>query len=128
MVISLPPRSGRRRGSLLVDLTVAMFLLVGLLLPLIYSVASERRLARGAYQHTIAMEIVDGEIEILAAGEWRSFPIGVQDYPVKAAAATNLPPGRFVLDLRTNRLRLEWQPVAQAPHPAVVREVQLPMP
>jgi len=51
-------------------------------LPLAYSVASEKRLARASYQRAVAMEIVDGEIEILAAGEWLAFKSGAQDYQV----------------------------------------------
>src|SRR5437879_12017240 len=39
----------RRRGSLMVELLVAMALLTAALLPLAYSIASERRLARASY-------------------------------------------------------------------------------
>ena len=64
-----------------------------------YSFASERRLARAYYQRAVAMEIVDGEMEVLLAGEWRDFPPGTQDYRVHCGAATNLPPGRFILSV-----------------------------
>ena len=104
MVISqvkpLAARSRRQCASLLVELLVAMAILAGVLLPLAYSFVSERRLARGSYQRTVAMEIVDGEIEVLLAGEWRAFSPGTHDYQVHAAAATNLPPGHFTLSVQ----------------------------
>jgi hypothetical protein len=97
-----------QRASLLVELLVAMALLTGVLLPLAYSFASERRYARAAYQRAIAMEIVDGEIEVLAAGEWRAYPNGTHEYKVNGGAATNLPPGRFLLTISNRSARLEW--------------------
>src|SRR5436309_5890531 len=97
-----------QRASLLVELLVAMALLTGVLLPLAYSFASERRYARGAYQRAVAMEIVDGEIEVLAAGEWRAYRNGAQEYMVSAVAATNLPPGKFLLTINDHNVRLEW--------------------
>jgi len=103
----------RRSGALMTELFIAMAMMVGVLLPLAYSITSEKRLARTAFHRAVAMEIVDGEMEILAAGEWRSFATGKHDYPIHAIAATNLPPGRFLLTVNTNKVRLEWQPSAK---------------
>jgi len=125
MVMTRIPSAARRHGSLLAELLVAMALLTGALLPLAYSVAAEKGLARSCYQRSAAMEIVDGEIEVLAAGEWRWHPAGTHPYTVHAASATNLPPGRFFLTIQTNRVRLEWLP-AQGSRTAVAREIKLP--
>ena len=76
---------------------------------------SERRLTLASYQRAVAMEIVDGEMEALAAGEWRAFPPGTHDYRVHAGAATNLPPGRFILTVQPDMVRLRWQPARQGP-------------
>ena len=76
MVIRPTIHSIRRRGALMTELFVAMALLTGALLPLAYSITSEKRLARASYQRAVAMEIVDGEMEVLAAGEWRAFSAG----------------------------------------------------
>jgi len=116
-------RRARRIGALMVELLVAMALLTGVLLPIAYSVASEKRLARATYQRAVAMEIVDGEIEALAAGEWRAVPAGTHEYSVRAGAATNLPPGRFLLSLESTKLRLEWRPTVRMHGGSVVREV-----
>jgi hypothetical protein len=69
------------------------------------------------------VEIVDGEIEALAAGGWRAFTNGVMDYQVHARAATNLPPGQFLLTTTAQSLRLEWRPNIKMHGGAVVREV-----
>jgi hypothetical protein len=105
------------------ELLVAMALMTGALLPLAYSVASEKRLARASYQRAVAMEIVDGEMEVLAAGEWRAFRLGTQEYQPRARSVTNLPTGKFALTVRTNLVRLEWRPAVKDHGGAVVREV-----
>jgi hypothetical protein len=124
MVIHLS--SSRRAASLMIELVAAIALLTGALLPIAYSLASEKRLAHASYQRAVAMEIVDGEMEILAAGEWRAFPPGVHGYRVNSMAATNLPRGRFILTLETNKARLEWQPGVKMHGGPIVRETSLP--
>ncbi len=108
----------------MLELLAALALLTGALLPLAYSITSERRLAREQYHHAVAMEIVDGEFEVLAAGEWQAFPPGTNIYPVSARAATNLPPGKFILIRTPKQLRLEWRDASQ--RPVVWRELRLP--
>ncbi|HWX23256.1 MAG TPA: hypothetical protein VN578_25415 [Candidatus Binatia bacterium] len=106
----------------MIELLVAIALLAGALLPIAYSISSEKHYARALYQRAIAMEIVDGEIEALAAGQWRAFTNGVQEYPIHAGAATNLPPGRFWLTLHDSMVRLEWRPEIKQHGGPVVRE------
>jgi len=114
----------RQRGALMTDLMVAIAMLSLALLPIAYSFQSEKTVARGYYERAVAMEIVDGEMETLLAGDWRKFKSGTQEYPVIANAATNLSAGKFLLTLSTNRIRLEWQPKKHHGGP-VVREVTL---
>jgi hypothetical protein len=109
----------------MVELLVALAILTGVLLPLAYSFVSERRLARAYYQRAVAMEIVDGEMEALLAGQWRAFTPGTHDYPVRAGAATNLPPGRFTLFVQPGKLRLRWQPAVKDRGGPVTREANL---
>jgi Tfp pilus assembly protein PilV len=124
MVAEQVHRCSRCHGSLMIELLVAMAILAGTLLPIAYSVAAERRFVRAAYQRAAAMEIVDGEMEALTAGGWRSFTNGVTVYPVHARALTNLPPGQFLLTLTSEKLRLEWQPNTKQHGGAVAREVR----
>lgn len=114
-----------REGALLAEAVVALAILAGVMLPLAFVFLQETRLCRAAYFKGVAMEIVDGEMEILAAGEWRAFQPGRQSYPVHVAAATNLPPGEFQLTLDARRARLEWIPKHHGAGGAVVREVNV---
>ena len=92
------------------EVAVGIAILVAVLLPLSLSMLKDQKLCRAYYHRAVAMEIVDGEMEILAAGEWRAFQPGSQPYPVRAEAAKNLPPGRFILTRENRLIRLEWVP------------------
>ena len=107
------------------DLMVGLAIFALAMLPLAVSFSHEMRIVRASYWRAVALEVVDGEMEILAAGEWQAFADGKSGYAVKAPAATNLPPGRFEFTKSGNRLRLEWQPVERNGVGAVVREVMV---
>jgi len=104
-------------------MAMAMTILVVAVLPLGLSLLSDAKLFRVAYQRAVAMEIVDGEIEILAAGGGRDVPEGAQPWVVHAESAINLPPGRFLLTRQGNHLRLEWSAGGKAGVGPVAREV-----
>jgi hypothetical protein len=117
--------SKRNHGFMMVDLFVGMVILAVAILPLAFSYVRETRLLRAEYFHGAAMEIVDGEMEILAAGEWRNSPDGSQPYTVHANAAANLPPGRFQLTKTGQHLRLEWTSDNRQGVGTVIREVTI---
>ena len=125
MVIPAPNKILRQRGSLMAEMLVAIAMLMAVMVPVAYSYDAEKRAARATYDHAIAMEIVDGEMEVLCAGEWRAFTPGTHPYPVKAAALANLPPGEFTLTLATNKIHLEWKPSMTRRGGAIVREAVL---
>lgn len=112
-------------GFLMVEFLVALALVGAVLLPFAYSFAAERRIALASYQRAVAMEIVDGEMEAMVAGEWKAFPVGAQNYTPRAAALKNLPPGRFTLTVGGDRVRLEWQPAGRDQGGRMVREVRV---
>jgi len=120
---SPPPR--RRHGFMMVDLFVGMAILALAILPLAFSYVRDTRMLRAEYFRGAVMEIVDGEMEILAAGEWRNFPEGAQAYTVHARAAASLPPGHFQLTKTGRHLRLEWRSNEPQGIGPVVREVTL---
>jgi hypothetical protein len=91
-------------------LVVAMGIIATAMLPIAFSLVQEQRAARAYYFRAIAMEIVDGEMEALVAGDWRAFSKGTQPYSVRAQAAKNLPPGAFALSIQESEIRLEWRP------------------
>jgi hypothetical protein len=112
-----------RRGFLEVDLVVGMAILSLAIVPLGFSFAREQQVLKIEYPRSVANEIVDGEMEILAAGAWKNFADGSQNYFVHANAAASLPPGHFQLTKTGNHLRLEWNPDAKHGVGAVVREI-----
>ena len=62
----------------------------------------------------------------LAAGGVEGISEGSQPYAINAAAATNLPPGKFTLTREGKTLRLEWQANEPLEHLRVNREILLP--
>ncbi len=113
------------RGLMMMDLIVAMAILAMAMIPLGFSFFHEGKLCRAYYYRAIAMEIIDGETEILAAGEWHAFRQGSHPYIVRAESAKNLPPGHFVLTVDQYRLRLEWLPDKPGKGGGVFREVTI---
>ena len=107
---------------LMAELIVAIAILTIAVLPLAYSITQEHKLLRACYYRAVAMELVDGEMEVLTAGEWRAFKEGAQPYRLGADSATNLPPGQFVLTITGQHLRLEWLPQQRDRGGSVVRE------
>jgi hypothetical protein len=101
-------RCCRQRGFLQVDLLVGLAILSLAIVPLGLSFAHERQVLRMEYFHSVANELIDGEMEILLAGGWKNVPDGSQNYPVHSRAADGLPPGHFQLTKTGNHLRLEW--------------------
>jgi len=112
-------------GFLMVDLMVGVAILTIAVLPLAYSFVRERQVLRIEYTRGVADELVDGEMEILAAGAAKNLPDGPQKYTVQAAAANQLPPGHFELTKSGQHLRLEWLPDARRGLGPVVREANL---
>jgi len=128
MVTHTPTNSIRaaRRGIVAADLTVALGIIALVIAPLAHSWVKEQRVIRNLYQRAVAMQIVDGEAEILAAGEWATVPIGRHPLAINAIAADNLPPGSFITTRTPTAIRVEWTPDGRGYGGPVVRTVKLP--
>ena len=114
---------GARGGFLNLELVVAIAILAVVLLPLGGVWYHETKLLRAYYRDAVAMEVLDGEMEVLAAGEWRSFPEGSHELKPTANAAKNLPPGHFTLTREARRVGLEWRPERGR---TIAREIKRP--
>jgi hypothetical protein len=131
-MVTSNPKEGCRvnrsteRGTLMTELIVAMAILVIAVLPLGYSFANQARLWRASYQRALVMEFVDGEMEILAAGEWQAYPEGTHEYPVRTPIGVELPAGRCSFTRSGKELRLEWAPLQRTGVGKIVRETTLP--
>jgi hypothetical protein len=110
----LRPRTRARRigqrGSLIAEALVAIGIFSIAALPLMSSIVFVQKHLRGSYQHAVAMEAVDGEMEILLAGEWRDYQPGTQPFELHGDAVKNLPPGHAALTINGRHIRLEWTP------------------
>jgi hypothetical protein len=115
----------RENGFFEVDVAVALVILALAILPLGFAFMQEQKAIRVDYLRAVANEIVDGEMEILAAGDWKNFPDGSQAYKVHSHAAAGLPAGHFELTKTGKYLRLEWSPEGRTGIGVVSREVNL---
>jgi len=84
-------RRQHERGSMIIELMTALAILVVILLPLGLSFVDEQHVCRVYYWRAVAMEAIDGEMEVLAAGEWRTLAEGATPYTVHAESAKYLP-------------------------------------
>lgn len=116
----------REHGVLMMDLAMAVIILCMAILPLAFTFEKERDAMRADYFRAAADEVVDGEMEILAAGDWKNYPDGSQSYKVQSNAAANLPPGHFEITKTGKHVRLEWIPLRRQGIGAVIRETTVP--
>jgi hypothetical protein len=107
----------------MVELAAAIGILTLTTIPLAFAFIHEANLCRAYYYKAVAMQIVDGEMERLFAGEWRAFEPGEHVYEVKAESAKILPPGEFKLTLNDDGARLEWRRNGRV-NSTVVREAR----
>lgn len=115
----------RRRGMTMLEVMVAVSIL-GIVITAFAGVHwSEQKFARECYYRAVAMQIVDGEMERLAAGEWKAYARGEHAYKVTAESAQALPPGRFRLTVGSASVRLEWMPAHVVAGSPVVREAAI---
>lgn len=107
---------------MMTEAVVSLAIIMVAIMPLVYSFFQEQRVLRTSYQKALAMELIDGEMEILLAGEWRAFHEGTQPYVLRGAAVTNLPKGQAQLTIKGQKLRLAWTQANGRTATQVVRE------
>lgn len=117
----------RKFGALMIEVVVAMAIFVTAFVPVTLVVAREHRAARLLYNRAVAGEILDGELEVLLAGDWRALTPGTRAWSVSAEATNSLPPGRFQLSFDGSQIRLEWAATKPQLGGHVAREARLPI-
>ena len=108
-----------------VDMTIAITILFLAVLPLAYSFASDAKAMRRIYERAIAMELLDGKMEVLAAGAWKNYPTGTNEIRLTGNAATNLTTDRALLIIKPELIRLEWH-TGNRRSQGIIRETKLP--
>jgi hypothetical protein len=124
--MNIRPHKKSSQGVLMMDLAMAIIILSLAIFPLAFSFAQERDAMRADYFRAAADEVVDGEMEVLAAGDWKNYPDGTHSYTVQSPAAAGLPAGNFELTKAGKRLRLEWMPKRRQGIGIVTREITVP--
>lgn len=112
-------------GFLQFDLIAGLAILTIAIVPLGYAFAREQKVLRMEYQRAVINQIVDGEMEIMAAGAAKNLPDGTQPLAITSRAIDKLPSGHFQLTKTGSQLRVEWSPDEKCGISTVVRETTL---
>ena len=107
--LALNSRRAGEKGLLMAELYAALAIFSMLVMAVAAPLAMNQSMVRKMTTRAVVMEIVDGEAELLAAGLWRKYGEGEQDYAVSCDSAKSLPKGRFVLRVDASKIRLEWR-------------------
>lgn len=99
----------RECAALMTELSMAIAIFSLVVLAGVAPLAMDQSMVRLQTTRAVAMQIVDGEMEVLVSGAWLAYREGEHDYPVAAEAAKTLPKGRFVLLIDAEKVRLEWR-------------------
>ena len=118
-------RLTNRLAFLQLDVAVAITVLALVFIPLSVSSSGDLDLARRQYFEAVALQLIDGEMDVLLAGERRKYTPGEHQIKPVGEAVQNLPEGEFVLTVHDQKLTLAWVPTKRAKWGRVERVVQL---
>ena len=118
-------RLANRLAFLQLDVAVAITVLALVFIPLSVSSSGDLDLARRQYFEAVALQLIDGEMDVLLAGERRKYTTGEHRITPVGEAVQNLPEGEFVLTVHDQKLTLAWVPTKRAKWGRVERVVEL---
>ena len=118
-------RLTNRLAFLQLDVAVAITVLALVFIPLSVSSSGDLDLARRQYFEAVALQLIDGEMDVLLAGERRKHTPGEHQIKPVGEAVQNLPEGEFVLTVHDQKLTLAWVPTKRAKWGRVERVVEL---
>lgn len=118
-------RLTNRLAFLQLDVAVAITVLALVFIPLSVSSSGDLDLARRQYFEAVALQLIDGEMDVLLAGERRKYTPGEHQIKPVGEAVQNLPEGEFVLTVHDQKLTLAWVPNKRAKWGRVERVVEL---
>ncbi len=125
MTLTQTIRLARRRAFLQLDVAVAITVLALVFIPLSISSSGDLDLARRHYFEAVALQLIDGEMDVLLAGERRKYTTGEHRITPVGEAVQNLPEGEFVLTVQEQKLTLAWMPNKRAKWGRIERVVEL---
>ena len=101
----IPSRARRTAAHIQADLVTALGLIALTVLPLGYGYLHHRQVVRNATTRAVVLELVDSEMEILAAGEHRAFQPGGAFSTASSAAPPHSPPMEVEITRRSGTSR-----------------------
>jgi len=125
MILSRTTRVARCRAFLQLDVAVAITVLALVFIPLSVSSSGDLDLARRHYFEAVALQLIDGEMDVLLAGERQKYTTGEHRITPVGEAVQNLPEGEFVLTVQEQKLTLAWMPTKRAKWGRIERVVEL---
>jgi hypothetical protein len=125
MILSRTTRVARCRAFLQLDVAVAITVLALVFIPLSVSSSGDLDLARRHYFEAVALQLIDGEMDVLLAGERQKYTTGEHRITPVGEAVQNLPEGEFVLTVQEQKLTLAWTPTKRAKWGRIERVVEL---
>ena len=118
-------RLTNRLAFLQLDVAVAITVLALVFIPLSVSSSGDLDLARRQYFEAVALQLIDGEMDVLLAGERRKYTPGEHQIKPVGEAVQNLPEGEFILTVHDQKLTLAWVPTKRVKWGRVERVVEL---
>ena len=118
-------RLAKRLAFLQLDVAIALTVLALVFIPLSVSSSGGLDLARRHYFEAVALQLIDGEMDVLLAGERRKYTPGEHQIKPVGEAVQNMPEGEFVLTVHDQKLTLAWVPTKRAKWGRVERVVEL---
>jgi len=118
-------RLTNRLAFLQLDVAVAITVLALVFIPLSVSSSGDLDLARRQYFEAVALQLIDGEMDVLLAGERRKYTPGEHQIKPVGEAVQNMPEGEFTLTVHDQKLTLAWVPTKRAKWGRVERVVEL---
>ena len=119
------PRSMRCLAFIQLDIALAIVILGLIFIPLSVTSSAKLDLARRHHFKAVALNLIDGEIDVLLAGEIKKYKPGESLITPPGEAVGSLPKGEFILTLNDKIFKLEWVPEKSTKWGRVQREVNL---
>ena len=123
MILRPTPRAAKRLAFVQLDVALAVSILLLVFIP--FSVTSSSKLDLARRQHFVALQMIDGELDVLMAGERQKFSPGEHKITPPGEAVKTLPVGEFILTVEEKQLTVAWVPEKEAKWGRVEREVIL---
>ena len=118
-------RLAKRLAFLQLDVAIALTVLALVFIPLSVSSSGGLDLARRHYFEAVALQLIDGEMDVLLAGERQKYTTGEHRIKPVGDAVQNLPEGKFVLTVQDEKLTMAWVPTKRAKWGRIERVVEL---